>query len=341
MEKPAAGPTWMTVIKHTRPKGLWTLLQTDGAHVEPRRIQIGKEKKTQSGHISMVHKLLPSLLKRKKKKTCSVPFQLPTLLQAQPFFFFQRAFNRLYYLKSHPDAQRQFARIAAVKYSFQCSAVGTNGLSFIAALFFLFIILIYLFFTIWWLLSSCQTRHQPSLQPNGREHHECCRGAPAQLRVHRCALQPLQLRPNYAAIILKWYIFAPAASSEIKKKINSTQKVTRMMQKEKQKVHPLLLFVPLFKKSALKQRVKSAVFPRRVRVRLFHHNPRPKQMQMWKCKRVKDIRSTGAKFCWCDRWMERNDRSQVSIIKMLKQCNLQNLLVLSPASCSTTKQQIK
>lgn len=67
----------------------------------------------------------------------SAPFQLPTLLQAQPFFF-QRAFNRLYYLKSHPDAQRQFARIAAVKYSFQCSAVGTNGLSFITAFFFFF-----------------------------------------------------------------------------------------------------------------------------------------------------------------------------------------------------------
>lgn len=63
-----------------------------------------------------------------------------------------------------------------------------------------------------------------------------------------------------------------------------------------------------------------------------------------KCENVRELkafRSTGAKFCWCDRWMERNDRSQVSIIKMLKQCNLQNLLVLSPASCSTTKQQIK
>lgn len=91
----------------------------------------------------------------------------------------------------------------------------------------------------------------------------------------------------------------------------------------------------------LKQRIKSAVFPRRVRVRLLHHNPRPKKMQMWKRKRVKGIRSTGAKFCWCDRWMERNDRNQVSIIKMLKHCNLQNLLVLSAASCSTTKQQIK
>lgn len=113
------------------------------------------------------------------------------------------------------------------------------------------------------------------------------------------------------------------------------------MQKEKQKVHPLLLFVALFRKSALKQRIKSAVFPRRVRVRLLHHNPRPKKMQMWKRKRVKGIRSTGAKFCWCDRWMERNDRSQVSIIKRLKQCNLQNLLVLNTASCSTTKQQIK
>lgn len=110
------------------------------------------------------------------------------------------------------------------------------------------------------------------------------------------------------------------------------------MQKEKQKVHPLLLFAALFKKSALKQRVKSAVFPRRVRVRLQHHNTTPKKMQMWKRKRVKGIRSTGAKFCWCDRWMER---SQVSIIKRLKQCNLQNLLVLSAASCSTTKQQIK
>lgn len=128
---------------------------------------------------------------------------------------------------------------------------------------------------------------------------------------------------------------------QLKKIINSTQKVTRMMQKEKPKVHPLLLFVALFRKTALKQRIISAVFPRRVRVRLLHHNPRPKKMQMWKRKRVKGIRSMGAKFCWCDRWMERNDRSQVSIIKMLKQCNLQNLLVLSAASCSTTKQQIK
>lgn len=67
---------------------------------------------------------------------------------------------------------------------------------------------------------------------------------------------------------------------QLKKIINSTQKVTRMMQKEKPKVHPLLLFVALFRKSALKQRIISAVFPRRVRVRLLHHNPRPKKMQM-------------------------------------------------------------
>lgn len=83
----------------------------------------------------MVHKLLPSLLKRKKKKEHAQFHSSYPRCCKHSLFFFQRAFNRLYYLKSHPDAQRQFARIAAVKYSFQCSAVGTNGLSFIAVLF--------------------------------------------------------------------------------------------------------------------------------------------------------------------------------------------------------------
>ncbi len=39
----------------------------------------------------------------------------------------------MHYLKSHPNAQKQFGRIAAVKYSFQYSVVGTDGLSFITA----------------------------------------------------------------------------------------------------------------------------------------------------------------------------------------------------------------
>lgn len=45
MEKSAVGPIWMTVIKDTGPMGQRTLLQTDGAHVEPRQVQIGREKK--------------------------------------------------------------------------------------------------------------------------------------------------------------------------------------------------------------------------------------------------------------------------------------------------------
>jgi len=45
----------------------------------------------------------------------------------------RRAFNRLHYLKSHPNAQKQFGRIAVVKHSFQYSIVGTNGSSFITA----------------------------------------------------------------------------------------------------------------------------------------------------------------------------------------------------------------
>lgn len=132
-----------------------------------------------------------------RKKRCSIPFQLPTLLEAQPFF--PESFLTNCIFEKPPRCRRQFARIAAVKYSCQCSAVGTNGVSFIADAFFFF------FFTIWWLPSSCQKRHIPSLEPNGRERHECCWSSSTQLMVHIGALKPLQRRPNYGAIIF-WMI---------------------------------------------------------------------------------------------------------------------------------------
>lgn len=79
-------------------------------------------RKTQSGHISVVHKLQPLF---PTNALNSIPAS--HAIQASHL---QRAFNRLHYLKSHPDAQKQFGGIAAVKYSFQYSVVGTNGFVF-------------------------------------------------------------------------------------------------------------------------------------------------------------------------------------------------------------------
>lgn len=111
-------------------------------------------------------------------------------MQAQPF---QRAFNRLYYLKSHPNAQKQFGRIAAIKYSFQYSLVGTNGLSFITTF-------------------SCDgfcplVRHgicHPP--PHVKEHPVCCRRTQIQLISNEVRLNPnLQPHPIYGAIL--WVLF--------------------------------------------------------------------------------------------------------------------------------------
>lgn len=113
-------------------------------------------------------------------------------MQAQPF---QRAFNRLYYLKSHPNAQKQFGRIAAIKYSFQYSLVGINGLSFITAFS-------------WRLLSSCQTWHLPPPPPHPHHMAKSILSVAAALKYnwsHMRYTWTLQPHPIYGAFL--WVLF--------------------------------------------------------------------------------------------------------------------------------------